>query len=512
MKAGDLTDLAVRNLREAGLRNSLTTLGIAVGVASLVAMLSLGVGLQQMFNRRLARSGLFDTVFVTSKANLRGLGRRADSSSSSSSRASSPSGNSSSPGGSTDFGSALNGREPRRLDDAARQELEHLPNVVEVYPQIRFLTEVRYNGNPLTTMVAGIPDSARANGSFDGIQGSFFSSTTADEAILQMEFAKEISDQPSSLLGKELVVRYAERRTIGEQASAGDPAAATPTSGSNSSSGKVSGGNPAGSSAKAQGSASGDAADPVSNNLGISIVPRDKSLRIVGIVETEPAAGFGGLGSGRVLIPLKLGEALRAAQGNDLRDILRGPGTKPGYASLTVRAESPSRVEAIEIAIKKMGFAAFSLLDATRSLRMVFAIFDFILLIFGSLALAVAMLGIVNTLVMAILERRREIGILKALGAADRDVKQLFFLEAGVMGLLGGVLGVGIGWLIGRAVTAGTNFYLQRQNLPPADVFAVPWWLVLGAIIFSIAVSLGAGLYPASRAAKLNPVEALRYE
>ena len=159
-----------------------------------------------------------------------------------------------------------------------------------------------------------------------------------------------------------------------------------------------------------------------------------------------------------------------------------------------------------------MGFAAFSLIDVTRNLRTFFAIFDMFLGIFGSLALAVASLGIINTLVMAILERRREIGILKALGAADRDVKQLFFVEAGVMGLLGGIFGVGIGWLIGKAVTWGTNLYLQRQNLPPAHVFSVPWWLVLLAIVFAVFVSLAAGLYPATRAARLNPVEALRYE
>ncbi|MGC1490708.1 MAG: FtsX-like permease family protein, partial [Candidatus Acidiferrum sp.] len=180
--------------------------------------------------------------------------------------------------------------------------------------------------------------------------------------------------------------------------------------------------------------------------------------------------------------------------------------------SLTVRAKSPTQVQGIETAVKNMGFGAFSLLDATRNLQLFFTIFDLLLAIFGSLALAVATLGIINTLVMAILERRREIGVLKALGAADRDVKQLFFVEAGVMGLLGGVLGVIFGWFIGRAVTWGTNLYLHRQNLPSAHVFSVPLWLVCGAILFAVLVSLVAGLYPASRAARLNPVEALRYE
>ena len=156
-----------------------------------------------------------------------------------------------------------------------------------------------------------------------------------------------------------------------------------------------------------------------------------------------------------------------------------------------------------------MGYGTFSLLDATKSIRLVFAVFDLFLGIFGSLALAVASLGIVNTLVMAILERRREIGILKALGAADRDIRRLFFAEAGVMGLLGGIFGVTLGWLIGTALTFGTNVYLRQRDLPPIDLSSIPWWMVAGAIVFSIVVSLAAGIYPASRAAKLNPVEAL---
>jgi putative ABC transport system permease protein len=453
MKAGDLGELALRNLREAVLRNSLTTLGVAVGVASLVAMLSLGVGLQELATRRLSNSGLFDTVIVTARRNMQGMRR--------------PPAN------------PVPAKPERALDDDARSEFARLPNVLEVYPQMRFPTEVRYNGNPYSTIVAGVPDSARGNGSYDGIQGSFFSGPNADEAILQIEFAKDLSEQTSTLIGKELVVRYAERQALAPQNGAGN----------------------------------GSGADAMDGGAGgFSIVPREKKLRIVGIVETEPAAGFGGFGSGRLLIPLEVASALRAAQVNDLREAVRATAGKPAYASLTVRAKSPAQVEAIETAIKSMGFGTFSLLDATRNLRLFFTIFDLLLAIFGSLALAVATLGIINTLVMAILERRREIGILKALGAADRDVKELFFVEAGVMGLFGGVLGVGFGWFIGRALTWGTNIYLHRQNLPSAHVFSVPWWLVLGAIVFAVGVSLAAGLYPATRAARLNPVEALRYE
>ena len=474
MKLHDMTELAVRNLREAILRNSLTTLGVAVGVASLVAMLSLGVGLQQLASSRLSKSGLFDSIFVTAKTNLRGPGAGPPAT-----RAASP--------------------KARPLDENARTEITRLPNVIEVYPQIRFFTEVRFGGKPYATMVAGMPESSKQSGSFDGMQGAFFSSPNADEAILQMEFAKELNPQTSQLIGKDLVLRYAERQSLpatSDNAAPGNPRGAAPRDTVHT--------------------VPADAApsDVAPTSGGFSVVPKEKHLRIIGVVDTEPASGFGGFGSGRLLIPLSVAETLRAAQVNDLRDVLRGssPSDKPAYASLTVRVKSPSLVDATEAKIKDLGFGAFSLLDASKSLRIFFSVFDLLLGIFGSLALAVATLGIINTLVMAILERRREIGVLKALGAADSDVKQLFFVEAGVMGLAGGVLGVFFGWLIGQALTLGTNIYLKRQDLPGVNISSVPWWLIAGAISFAIFVSLIAGLYPASRAAKLNPVDALRYE
>jgi putative ABC transport system permease protein len=449
MKPRDLTDLALRNLREAILRNTLTTLGVAVGVASLVAMLSLGVGLQQLASKRLSQSGLFDTIVVTPKNNFRGMGRPQRE--------------------------PQSDKPPRVLDDDARKEIEKLANVIEVYPQVRFFTEVRFNDKPFATVVAGMPDSSRNSGSFDGMQGSFFSSPTANEAILQIEFAKDLSDKPASLVGQDLVLRYAERQAL-----------------------------PADNSGGASSDGSGG---------GFSVVPKELRLKIVGIVETEPAQGYGGYGNARLLMPLQTAATLRAAQVNDLRDIVRdGAANTTTYPSLSVRAKSPSQVEAIETSIKNMGFAAFSLLDASKSLRTFFSVFDSLLGIFGSLALAVSTLGIVNTLVMAILERRREIGVLKALGATDSDVKKLFFVEAGVMGFFGGIFGVLFGWLLGRAITIGTNLYLKRQNLNPIELSSVTWWLILAALVFGVLVSLAAGLYPASRAAKLNPVDALRYE
>jgi putative ABC transport system permease protein len=467
VKLPDLTELALRNLRESLLRNSLTTIGISVGVASLVAMLSLGIGLQQLASRRLVKSGLFDTVVVTSRRDLRGsMGRDEDR------KAPTPG-------------------ESRVLDEPARQEIEHLPNVIEAYPDIRFITELRYDDKPHLTMVSAMPASMKSNDAFEGMQGSFFSSDAAAEVLLQKSFAAEllgktpvpggaelnVAELAPSLLGKELTMRYAER------VSGVTPAVPLRTNESSSDAGSA----------------------------AYSVVSREQKLKIVGIVNLDPES-MRGPTRGKAFLPLKLAETLHIMQPTDLREISSAASDKPLYSSVSVRVKNPAQVQIVEDAIKKMGFTTFSILDATRSLRQFFAVLDLFLGIFGSLALAVASIGIVNTLVMAILERRREIGIMKAIGASDIDVQRLFFAEAGAMGLLGGVVGVLLGWTIGQVINVGTNIYLKRQSLPPEHFWAVPWWLVGGAIGFSFIVSLISGLYPASRAAKLDPVQALRYE
>lgn len=469
MKTYDLSELALRNLRESSLRNSLTTIGISVGVASLVAMLSLGIGLQKLATRHLAKSGLFDTVVVTSRRELRGFNRN-------------------------DERNTASAAESRTLDEPARQEIERLPDVLEAYPDIRFITELSYQDKPHLTMVSGIPDSARSNDAFTGIPGSFFSSETAPEVILQKSFALEllgktpppgheddipVSELAKPLLGQELTMRYAQR-------------VSSPESTENAP------------------SKSGASTDSESD-AAYSVISREQKLKIVGISDLDPDS-MRGAARARVFLPLKLAQELRVMQPSDVRDSMRGFSKQPSYATVSVRVKNPKNVEAVEQAIKKLGFNTFSILDATRSLRQFFAVLDLFLGIFGSLALAVASIGIVNTLVMAILERRREIGIMKAIGASDGDVKKLFFAEAGAMGLLGGVVGVALGWAIGHVINLGTNIYLKRQALPPESFWSVPWWLVGAAIVFAFIVSLVSGLYPAARAARLDPVQALRYE
>jgi putative ABC transport system permease protein len=465
LRAYDLVELAGRNLREAVLRNSLTTLGIGVGVASLVAMLSLGLGLQKLFNRQLGRSGLFDTIFVTARHDVRGTRP-----------------------GQTETGP------PKILDDGARKSFEEIAEVMEVYPNLSAVGDFRSPKDPSDishfTVVGGLPPSARDSEAFDDFQGRFFSNDNAAEVIILADFGRALLGLPAEprnsevkltpqqadeLLGKEVVLRYAERQ-------ANEPAAAPAT-------------------------ADADSADDATS---FNVVRREARLKIVGIVTAEP---YRGLRNGRTsaLLPTGYAESLNMMQAGDVSGIVR-PGQGKTYNALIVRVRKSKDVVHVEDAIKKQGFNTFSIVDASRGLQKAFVFLDLFLGVFGSLALVVASLGIVNTLVMAILERRREIGIMKALGATDGDVKQIFFVEAGSMGALGGALGVALGWMIGRVINIGTNVYMTRQELKPETFWYVPMWLVIAGVTFSILVSLFAGLYPASRAARLDPVQALRHE
>jgi ABC-type antimicrobial peptide transport system permease subunit len=279
-----------------------------------------------------------------------------------------------------------------------------------------------------------LPFSAKNNDAFDGMQGSFFSSDAALEVIPRKSFAAQllgkmpkaggdelsVAEVAKSLLGKQLTMRYAERTAI-------------PVTDADK---KV---------------------RPSSNpeDAAYSVIAREVTLTIVGICDVDPDSmlGYGA----RIFLPLKLAQNLHVMQPSDLLDPTNMAKVTPVYTSVEVHVKSPTEVQPLEDAIKKMGFNTFTISGATSSLPQFFAVVDLFLGIFGSLALAVASLGIINTLVMATLERSREIGIMKAIGASDRDVRGLFFAEAGVMGVFGGFVAVGLGWAIGRVINLGTN-------------------------------------------------------
>ncbi|MDQ4076749.1 MAG: ABC transporter permease, partial [Chloroflexota bacterium] len=184
-----------------------------------------------------------------------------------------------------------------------------------------------------------------------------------------------------------------------------------------------------------------------------------------------------------------------------------------GYDSLLVQARSIEAVPAVSEALEALDLETQSLQQVLDLAARIFAVLQTLLASVGILALFVASLGVVNTMIMAIYERTREIGVLKATGAAPGDIHRLFMVEAALMGFMGGLTGVIFGTLLGKFIDWLAHRYLESEQITGIGALSVvPPWLALGALLFGTLVGLLAGLYPAARAARLDPVQALRYD
>jgi hypothetical protein len=187
--------------------------------------------------------------------------------------------------------------------------------------------------------------------------------------------------------------------------------------------------------------------------------------------------------------------------------------TNYGYDELLVRARSLNDAVQVVDWLSGQGFQVESLKTILDVINRAMIVLQTMLASVGTLALLVASIGIANTMIMAVYERTKEIGIMKAVGAAPGQIRALFVVEASMIGLLGGIIGTILGWLLGVFLNWLILAILRWQEMDVRGTFfVVSWWLVVGALAFAALVGLLAGLYPAARAARLAPLDALRYE
>jgi len=190
---------------------------------------------------------------------------------------------------------------------------------------------------------------------------------------------------------------------------------------------------------------------------------------------------------------------------------------KDGYSMVVVKVADVDQVIAITDQITAMGFQAYTPQAFVQGINNFYVILQFIFGGVGAIALLVAAIGIANTMAMSILERTREIGLMKAVGATNRDVLAIFLGEASGIGFIGGLGGVLIGWLAGQGINVIAIVYLANQagqqgGAPPSVAVYTPLWLPVFALVFSTLIGMLSGLYPALRAATMIPVLALKYE
>lgn len=193
--------------------------------------------------------------------------------------------------------------------------------------------------------------------------------------------------------------------------------------------------------------------------------------------------------------------------------------TREGYQQAIVKVANSRDVAAVQKEIQQMGLNAYSAQDTVNSINSFFLVLQAILGGIGAIALLVAAFGIANTLSMAIYERTREIGLMKAIGARNRDVMSIFLGEAAAIGFLGGVVGAGLGWAVSGVINLIAQSALGQQGNPifggpgtDSSIVYTPIWLIPFAVIFATLVGLLSGVFPALRAATLDPLKALKYE
>jgi ABC-type lipoprotein release transport system permease subunit len=179
---------------------------------------------------------------------------------------------------------------------------------------------------------------------------------------------------------------------------------------------------------------------------------------------------------------------------------------------IKVIADDKDALVGVRTSIESMGYGTVSVVDTVSQINSLFSYFRLILIVIGMVALSVATLGMFNTLTVSLLERTREVGLMKAMGMKSEEVRELFLTESMIMGFYGGVLGLIIGFVAGKLLSLLLSSIAITSGIGFIDVSVVPLSFALAVVVLSLVVGILTGFYPAKRATKISALNALRYE
>ena len=255
---------------------------------------------------------------------------------------------------------------------------------------------------------------------------------------------------------------------------------------------------------------------PWNDGTGTEPTPYETPLKIVGILKEDQGKSYET--SDGLFMDI---EALKSL----IKDLTGKTDTKFEYSSINVKAESLDAVADVEQAIKDLGYSTYSMQSMREELNKQTRQIELMLGGLGAISLLVAAIGITNTMIMSISERTKEIGIMKALGCYVRDIRAMFLMEAGSIGLLGGILGLIFSFIISVVINlfsfgafggGGVTWDLIKQALIGGEgvvrTSVIKPELVIFALVFSVLVGLVSGYQPANKAVKISALEAIRNE
>jgi putative ABC transport system permease protein len=483
----DLLEVSFRNLRKTKLRASLTIAGVVIAIATFVAMLSFASGNHRYFTRVYNEFGLMNQMSVTPMPE-----NTADS-----------------------VAAAV-------LDGEAIGLISEIPGVRLAYPYSVFDVTASIPDTTITCRARVLPRDAVRTQMFSKILGGAdFTSETAKEAVVTQSFLDAVGATADSLLGERLIISVKVASLDSAMAASMDD----PNVEINTILRKVDRdslysmsyrqrffreemGSRIARFVKGLMERQGSISDTLTI-IGTAPSDRAYQIRTAPIVIPEETARR--LSTGGVLVSTDPADLLMAVKEGGLFEP-EGAYDKRGYPRVTLELEPLANHKSVKDSVEALGYRAYSFAEQFEEMQRFMVYYYVGLGVIGVIALVTASLGIINTLVMSITERRREIGILKSLGAHESDIKKLFLVESAVIGAAGSAIGIVVGWLGTRIVAAILGKIMEREEMPIFDPFALPIWLIALALGFGILVSLAAGLYPAARAARVDPVEALRTE
>jgi len=484
----DLVEMSFGNLRRMKLRASLTISGVVIAIGAFVSMVSFGAGVQENIATEYEKLGLLTTMQAL-------------------------------PAKTEDLPDSVS---PGTLDEAAVVRLGQLPGVNLAYPFDDLAVTATFDTTIIKADAQALAGAALRTKMFSNlVAGRSFDSSGVGEVLVTRRFLEDIGvKEADSVIGKTLVLSV--------QSSSLDSALAPLLQNSRQSlrerlrridldslhqgdyRNRI--------IRKEVASAAQEFLDGYLHHqattsdtltiVGVLDLSGGRQLRIRPIIVSDATARLlSRAGSGPDPAAL-----LSAIQGGSIGHLFdpESDTSAESYSRVTLDLQATANYAALSDSIKALGFRPYSFAEQFQEIRKVFFYFDMVLGLVGLIALVTASLGIVNTMVMSIIERTREIGILKSLGADERDIRMQFLVESSVIGSVGAILGIILGWAITAVASLVAQRIMENEGIPPVQLFALPWWLILTAFLFGFLVSLVAGLYPAARAARVDPVEALR--
>lgn len=403
MKFSDLFNLSTRMFKARTSRTLLTVLGMSIGIAAILFLVSFGYGLQKTLLERITTSDSLLTLDISEAKS----------------------------------GAVM-------LNKEAIEKITAMPGVEDVSPAFQLSTQGHLEDLSADITTIGSKPSFLKLGGFKPVLGTLFSDSNQNGVVINSAIAQVFGKTSAEIMGKEITFSFF-----------------VPVSGAMSS--------------------------EENPQAELKRVESDRKFTIIGVVDGQDnivylnATALGSLNIDR-------------------------------YGQAKVKCRSNAEMIIARDKILEAGLLVSSLSDTVDQANQIFRIVQLVLMLFGVIALVVSAIGMFNTMTITLLERTEEIGIMKSIGASDGGISVMFFMESAIMGFLGGVMGIFLGWLGGVISNAVINMVAISFGGEKVSLFYSPLWFMASILIFSTVVGFLTGFVPARRASKIDPLDALRYK